>query len=525
VSGARARGAALLLLATGCATSPLPAPPIRAPPALAGETALAPERYGLEPEIALSSLERAAADRLRAALPSGPSRPAVSPSLALAARELARRAAGGDPWPPARPGLRAALAAGLSFDPAPTTVLVVARLEEAPGSLAGAALADGATHLGVGVEVRGRTAWLVLLSARRVAALRPFPREVAVGAAVPLRGDILGLSGARVLVTLPSGLVREAPASGGRPFATELKFESAGRYLVEVVGTGKAGPVVAALLAVSCGGAPLAERPGPAPGPDPAGREAAEAQVLEAIDATRLRHGLAPLAESRELREEARRHSERMLSLGLLAHVLPGFGDVGERLRRARVPFRAAMENIARAGTALAAHGAAEESPAHRANILSPLADRVGCGLARGRLPGGEPVAYLTEIFVQPVDDGSGSHLAPEGRVKEALWRARGRLRLPALLSDPKLDALARQAAQGMLRRDDPGSVDLARQALSLGRETSAADAFVAASAGDAARSKNLADRRFRRVGVGVSQGDSPRYGAGLLWVAVVYTD
>jgi hypothetical protein len=50
-------------------------------------------------------------------------------------------------------------------------------------------------------------------------------------------------------------------------------------------------------------------------------------------------------------------------------------------------------------------------------------------------------------------------------------------------------------------------------------------DVFVASDPGEAVRSANLRDRRFRRVGVGVAEGDSRRFGAGRLFVAVVYTD
>jgi hypothetical protein len=198
---------------------------------------------------------------------------------------------------------------------------------------------------------------------------------------------------------------------------------------------------------------------------------------------------------------------------------------VGERLRRARVSFRRAAENIALGQTALAAHAVAEESPGHRANLLSPHARQAGCGVARGRLPGGEPVVYLTEILVQPLEDGSASRLSPEGRVKEAIWRERERLGRPSLLQDARLDELAREAVRGMLSRDDPAPGDLGERALGLGRAVAAVDAFVSASPEGALRSQNLADPRHRRVGVAAATGDSPRYGAGLLWIAVVYTD
>jgi hypothetical protein len=146
-------------------------------------------------------------------------------------------------------------------------------------------------------------------------------------------------------------------------------------------------------------------------------------------------------------------------------------------------------------------------------------------GLARGRLPGGEPVVYLTELLVEPVDDSSDSRLRPEERVRVALWKERERLRAPALLADPLLDALAAQAARDMLRAGALAQGDHASRALALGRKIAAVDAFVAAGPGEAARSTNLPSPRFRRVGVGVAIGDSPTYGAGLLWIAVVYTD
>jgi uncharacterized protein YkwD len=450
----------------------------------------------------------------------------LSPALVLAARAVAARAAAGEPEPLSRPRLRAALSAGLSFDPAPVAVLVAAPPRDAAAALAArTSSAAGQTHVGVGVAERRGTAWVALLAARRLASLEPFPREVPAGARVRLRGELRGLSAPRVVVTLPSGDVREVPAEGRRAFTAEIRFESRGRYLVEVLGSGAGGPAVAALFAVACGGASLAEPAQAAAPPDPTDPAEAEAQVLLATNAIRRRHGLAPLEPRPELATVARRHSQRMLETGELAHVLPGDGDVGQRLRRARVSFRRASENIALGPTALAAHDAAAESPGHRANLLDPRARQAGCGVARGRLPGGEPVVYLTEVFLEPPDGDSGSRLSPEGRVKEAIWRERARLGRPALLQDARLDELAREAVRTMRARDDPAPGDLGERALALGRGLAAVDAFVTASPEGALRSANLADPRHRRVGVGAAVGDSQRYGAGLLWIAVVYTD
>ena len=87
------------------------------------------------------------------------------------------------------------------------------------------------------------------------------------------------------------------------------------------------------------------------------------------------------------------------------------------------------------------------------------------------------------------------------------------------------LEALAREAAAAM-RASDSGEIEgLASSALRLGREISAADAFIARAPEEALRSRNLTDARFRRVGVGVAVGDSRRFGPARLFVAVVYSD
>jgi uncharacterized protein YkwD len=265
---------------------------------------------------------------------------------------------------------------------------------------------------------RDGTAWLVLLASPRRAPLRPFPRAVAVGDTAVLEGELVtGLAEPRLFVTAPDGSARERIIAGARHFRAELRFDSRGRWLVEVVGRGMNGPEVLALLAVIAGEElpPTALRP--PDGPEPADASAAEARVLAAINATRGRHGLPPLDSSPALQAVARAHSAGMLRLGLLAHLLPGSGDVGERLRRAGIPFRKALENLAKGQTSLAAHEATEESPAHRDNLLTSGPTLAGVGIARATLPGGGPVVYLTELFVEPIRDST----------EDRRWRRRPR--------------------------------------------------------------------------------------------------
>lgn len=350
----------------------------------------------------LTPLEAAALDRVRAALPQR-TVPALSGALVEAARVLARSAAGGDPRPLSSAALRAALGQAGVVDPAPAAVVLSARVASLPEAIGGAAQFRGATHLGIGVVVRGELAWAVLLASERRAELDPFPRQVAPGGSAVLSGRLLHLDGPRAWVADPSGRAFEVPIEAdGRRFRASIHFDRPGPWRVEVGGTGPRGATVAALLEVSCGEgeAPAAQEAGPEPS-DPA---LAEARIRVAANALRARHGLRPLRGAAALDEQARRHSEAMLAAGTVAHRLDGGADLAARLAGSGVAFRSARENVARGDGAIDAHRAMVDSPAHLANLLEPGVVLLGLGIARGALPGGQPVVYLTEILVEPRD-------------------------------------------------------------------------------------------------------------------------
>lgn len=511
----------LLLAASACAAPRPPAVASPLPPA-GVPTPCGP--YGVDAPVARTPLEERAWSELRRRSGFAAIRP--SGALDRAARRIATEAATA---PTSRPLSRVrvddALRAAGAHDPAPLSHLASGPADEALAALLARAGPGDADFAGIGEHAAGGGHHLVLLLSRRRARLSPLPGEVAVGSEAILKGELIGLLHPRAFVTLPNGGGGEVALRGGSTFEATLRFPEGGRYTVEVVGTGARGPEVAALLGISAGGADCAVAPGAAPAADPAEPLAAEAAVAEAINRTRAAHGLAPLRAVPELGAVARAHSERMLAARTVAHVLPSGGDLAQRLGAARIAYRKALENVASSTSALEAHAAADASPAHRANLLSPEADRIGVGIARGRLPTGEPQVYLTEILIEAGDEPDVSRLTPDARVREALWRERARRNLPPLTNDLALEALAREAAAAM-RANDSGEIEgLATSALRLGRELSAADAFIARAPDEALRSRNLTDARFRRVGVGVAIGDSGRFGPARLFVAVVYSD
>jgi uncharacterized protein YkwD len=530
-----AAAAAALLAAAACATpapdarggAALPAPstpaapaPVRPPPAQGS--------YGPEPELALAPVEVDALELAEKRFGGAGGRPRASTALSIAARELAARAADGEVEMPSGPAVRAALARSLAWDAAPRLYRISAPPGGVEAALAPLLRAAPATHIGAGAVERDGVVHLVLLASERKARLDPFPREVPLAAGIALSGELSrGLHAPRVAVTSPSGEVTEPEVTArGGAFRANLAFPARGVYAVEVLARGDGGPEVVALLTVAAGGARIEIPPrSPAAAREPADLGAAEAQVVRAINATRGRHGLPPLEGDAAIAAVARRHSEAMRAAGRIAHVLPGSGELGERLRRAGVPYRLASENVASAATALAAHEQIEGSPAHLANVLRGPARKVGVGFVRGRAPSGAEVVYLTEIFVEPAGDLGQGPLTPDAQVREALWRERARLGQPPLTADVALEQLAREAAASMRARDATDADGVEERALAAGRRLAAVDVFVGSRPDDATRSTNLGDARFHRVGVGVATGDSARYGAQRLWIAVLYTD
>jgi uncharacterized protein YkwD len=481
--------------------------------------------YGGDAPGARTPLEERTWIEVRRALRGTGTNLSASGALDRAARALAAGAARGASDPLARHRIQEALRAAGSFDPAPTAHLVTG----APDALLAALFArlerNDATHVGIGDDEAGGIHHVVLLLSRRRARLDSFPGAVAPGAARPLRGELLGLLHPRAFVTRPDGTSEELRLEGARAFSGQLRFALPGRYAVEVMGTGDHGPEVAALLGVSVGGAPCAVDAATPAASEPDSVEAAEAAVIGAVNRLRRANGLSALEPSPELSAVARLHSGQMRAARTVAHVLPADGDLAARLAAARIGYQRAFENVASGASSLDAHAATEASPAHRANLLTPAATRLGVGIARGALATGERVVYLTELFLQPSADAAEDRLTPDARASEALWRERERRALPPLTRDPALEGLAREEAIAMRAADRGEVTGLTEAALRLGRGLAAADAFIASSPGEAARSRNVTDPRFRRVGVAALVGDSPRFGPARLYIVVVYSD
>ncbi|MDR1410195.1 MAG: CAP domain-containing protein [Oscillospiraceae bacterium] len=111
-----------------------------------------------------------------------------------------------------------------------------------------------------------------------------------------------------------------------------------------------------------------------------------ELELIELMNEMRIERNLKPLKENPILAQVARAKSEQMRMDDLFAHINPTFGDPFSMMEESGLHFVAAGENLAHAHyTAMQSFADWMDSYGHRNNILSPVFEDVGVGLAPDR--------------------------------------------------------------------------------------------------------------------------------------------
>ncbi|MDX2014301.1 MAG: CAP domain-containing protein [Myxococcaceae bacterium] len=414
------------------------------------------------------------------------------------------------------------------WDASPTAIVIKAPRHQLLAELARQKdlAAEPSTAMGVGVSENGSRAALCVLLAVRKFELRPLARAFPKP---PGRLSVCGalsqpLETAELFVTLPSGGVERQPMAKADDGVCAPFFPSArGRYVVEVLGRGPRGPEVAALFFVDVGASSVSADQQFV---EPASAAEARRAVTARINALRRTMGLVPVSPDKVLDAVAQAYADRLAAEGFFSHVDPTGGDLKSRLAAARYRFSAAGENLGSSSGPLAAHFGIEHSPGHRLNLLERDHRALGLGLATRA---GDGLTVLVQVLAAPVrDDGADPLEVAYG----ALAEARAKKGLPALTRHPALEALAVEHARRCLSRDklsaelEPGKKLHERvfEVVTDAREASV-DLAIVESAQAMPSSRNLADLRYSRVGVGLVRGDSPTYGDDKLWVVIVYAN
>jgi len=355
-------------------------------------------------------------------------------------------------------------------------------------------------------------ALVCMLTAPHGTDLDPIPGRVEALDEVKVSGTLArGLSKPRLFVTRPSGEVQEQKiAASGASFSAKVRLAETGEHSIEVLAEGPGGPQVVATRRVFAGVDPPSSPPAePKAGKGLAGVEAAIAQLRAA-------HGLPPLERDAQLDAVAEGHSREMARTKTFAHVLPSDGSLTDRLRARGYAYRSAGENIGLSDDPATAHEAIVQSPAHLSNLLDPRHRRLGLGAVKGPTAEGTEGVYLTEVLAAPVV-GSAD---PVGEIAGVLARERKKRGLPALVRDPALDDVAGHEVRAAALSDKtrlPPLTDLPGVSEAVGELT------VSSAPDELAGSKNNAEPKWTRLGVGAMYASSKQFGPGRLWVVLLY--
>ncbi|SDD37207.1 Colicin V production protein [Mucilaginibacter pineti] len=120
-----------------------------------------------------------------------------------------------------------------------------------------------------------------------------------------------------------------------------------------------------------------------------------EMKMLILVNKERKTRGLAPLKADPEMAVVAIKHCADMFKRSYFSHYTPEGIDPFDRMKKSKVYFLIAGENLAIAQTLAIAHDGLMRSPGHRANILNPSFGRVGIGI----LDGGSYGLMITQDF------------------------------------------------------------------------------------------------------------------------------
>lgn len=124
--------------------------------------------------------------------------------------------------------------------------------------------------------------------------------------------------------------------------------------------------------------------PNPAPNPAPDSMTAKEQEMLELVNAERVKLGLKALLPDMKLVKLARAKAQDMIDKGYFAHQSPTYGSPFDMMKAGGITYRTAGENLAGASTVARAHTALMNSEGHRRNILNSAYDHAGIGIVEG---------------------------------------------------------------------------------------------------------------------------------------------
>jgi uncharacterized protein YkwD len=390
------------------------------------------------------------------------------------------------------------------------------------------------THFAVGVARTKNQQRMIstLLLGRRPALINSLPMCPTPGSRLDLSLRLLrNYRHPRWLLTTPKGkVINDNLLYEEGAWHSFVPLDSgAGVYQMEIIVHGPAGPEVAALFPLYAGvERPLIPtvklRPAPTRYRTP---EDAEEALVKLVNKTRKKFNLAPLAPDNKLHSVARQYSLQLLADRRATHRTSQAGTLPDRLRRSKISFSRALENVSLSPSPEIAHDRFLDSPGHRLNVLDPNVSKLGVGIAmeRGSI---EDVLAIVEIFTEPVESGSTSSIANKAaEVINQARRAKGRfaLGIDKELAKYALRSARRLAALGSAANPEREGDFVLEELSELVSESADLNVqfFKTTKIRRVLSSEGLYNENINRMGIGVANTSSQNP-PGEFWIVVVFS-
>lgn len=174
--------------------------------------------------------------------------------------------------------------------------------------------------------------------------------------------------------------------------------------------------------------------------------EELEKQMLELVNAERVKAGLKPYILEPALVPVARAHSTDMIKNRFFDHKSPTTGFVEDRIFAVKYRMVGAGENIAANNTLQGAHGGLMNSPGHKANILHK--DFTHCAI--GVVKTTKDIVFVTQIFTLPAPAVDVKALPKD--ILDGLNKRRADKGLPPLKLNEVISKAAAENAAGLAK-------------------------------------------------------------------------
>jgi uncharacterized protein YkwD len=396
---------------------------------------------------------------------------------------------------------------------------LAARLDEVVMQYVRSAAGEVRYGIATAPGTSGGTKLSLVMQEPQLELLEPFPRKLDPKTDATLSGRLLGaLDNAKVLVSDPRGKIEQPQSKPGKELRVPVSCGGrTGRMAVEIRAERQGQPEVVANFPVVCGTEPPTSVDVPAPGGDPAQKERA---IFEQINAERTEAGIPALKWDAKAAQVARSVSDSEAKGGGGGTTL---GELEGRLKAAGIVSPIVLANPAATRTAEEAQWRFSLSPVYRANYMSTDATNGGIGVAIGKDAQGGNVAFVTELFVRELGQVDVATVAP--KLRETINKKRASAGMPAFKDDPILDKVAQEYAQALASSN--GNITDAKhsQIVSPLYKTFRTVDFLSGAKADPmefADEKTAITSKEKAMGIGVAQGNHPVLGKNATYVVLL---